>query len=312
MEAVATQPPLSLQGSTAKQLKAFGEFRQRAIDHCTKSGYTEGENACYLNEENLARMCIARSFKEKNAFSMWLKWVHFRRDFEVDSITEESVRKELDKKQAFIHRHDKEMRPCTVHLPRRHNPKERDVEEMVRCFVLLMEKAAREADALGSGQCCCLLDMEGVTKSNVDKQAIMAMKRLVGISQDFYPERLAVLYVLNANAVFKFAYALVRPFLSKRTKEKIVVLDTQDDLLKYFHPENLLEAHGGSSAYDFAPVTADGKRIEEGKITESPVDVEGEDFEWLQLKMTEEELKLIAERDEEEIGEEEVNSQSAK
>ena len=129
----AAKPVHPLEGYKAKQIKVFDNFKQKAIDHCAKSEYTEEEKQSYLDEENLVRVCVAREFKEKNSFNMWLKWVNFRRDYQVENITEESIRKELNSMKTFIHKHDKQLRPCTVHLPRRHNPKDRNLDEMVRC-----------------------------------------------------------------------------------------------------------------------------------------------------------------------------------
>ena len=73
-------------------------------------------------------MFIARNFKEKNAFKMWLNWVNFRREFQVEKIDEASICSELNTKKAFLHGHDKEQRPCTVYLPRRHDPKNFDLD----------------------------------------------------------------------------------------------------------------------------------------------------------------------------------------
>ena len=83
------------------------------------------------------------------------------------------------------------------------------------------------------------------------------------------------------------------------------MLDKRADLLLYFDSEHVLSVHGGTSKFDVAPVTEDGIPVEEEWITETPEDRE-EDFEWLETQMTEEELKIIAERDQEERGEEVV------
>jgi hypothetical protein len=39
--------------------------------------------------------------------------------------------------------------------------------------------------------------------------------------QDYYAERLAMFYVIGANWLYKVAYALIKPFLAQKTKEKV-------------------------------------------------------------------------------------------
>ena len=173
-----------------------------------------------------------------------------------------------------------------------------------------MEKAVNMADELGSKQCCNLMDMKGVSKKNIDKQAMMTMKKLVGMFQDFYAERLATIYVLNANAIFKFMYTIIKPFLSKKTKKKIVMLKKEGDLLLHFDAENLLEIHGGTSTFDITPRTADGQKVEEGPSV-APNEEE-EDFEGMELEMTEEEKKMLAEQQEEEEEEEDDKKKKKK
>ena len=173
-----------------------------------------------------------------------------------------------------------------------------------------MEKAVNMADELGSKQCCNLMDMKGVSKKNIDKQAMMTMKKLVGMFQDFYAERLAVIYVLNANAIFKFMYTIIKPFLSKKTKKKIIMLKKEGDLLLHFDAENLLQIHGGTSTFDITARNADGKPLEEDPNA-VPVEEE-EDLEGMELEMTEEEKKMLAEQQQEEEEEEEDDKKKKK
>ena len=60
--------------------------------------------------------------------------------------------------------------------------------------------------------------------------------QFVGLLQDFYAERLALAIIINANWVYKAAFLMIKPFLAKRTKEKIIIVGGLDDLLKYFEP----------------------------------------------------------------------------
>ena len=48
-------------------------------------------------------------------------------------------------------------------------------------------------------------------------------------------------------------YTVVSPFLSKRTTDKIKMLDTKEDLKKFFDEDCLLEEHGGKSDFKYDP-----------------------------------------------------------
>ncbi len=67
------------------------------------------------------------------------------------------------------------------------------------------------------------MDREGVSYSNFDKR-FMGKMGLFNLLQDFYAERLHKVYILHINWVFKTIYALVKPFISARTTEKVFLL----------------------------------------------------------------------------------------
>lgn len=62
-------------------------------------------------------------------------------------------------------------------------------------------------------------------------------KRLNVIMQDNYAERLQTIYILNPNWFFKAMFAIVKPFLTARTKSKITIIEKNKDLLKFFEPD---------------------------------------------------------------------------
>ena len=54
-----------------------------------------------------------------------------------------------------------------------------------------------------------------------DKKWFPIYKMMGQVLQDFYPERLKVAYIVNANWFTKVVISMVKVFLSKSTKEKI-------------------------------------------------------------------------------------------
>ena len=91
----------------------------------------------------MLRVLKAREFKVADAFKMWLKWVDHRREFQAENISEESIARELATKKMFLHKVDKQNRPCIIILPRNHFPDKRDWNEFVRMCIFIMEKACK-------------------------------------------------------------------------------------------------------------------------------------------------------------------------
>jgi len=87
--------------------------------------------------------------------------------------------------------------------------------------------------------------------------------KFVSLLQDFYAERLSMLYVLHTNWLYKLAYGIIKPFLAKKTKEKIKIINDIPELLQYFDEDCLLPEHGGTSDYQYDPYSEFGLKREE-------------------------------------------------
>lgn len=76
-----------------------------------------------------------------------------------------------------------------------------------------------------SPQITVILDRRGMTAKNRDNAVLKFTMKFIKMLQDYYAERLALLYVVGANWVYKTLYAMVKPFLGERTKAKIIIVD---------------------------------------------------------------------------------------
>ena len=74
-----------------------------------------------------------------------------------------------------------------------------------------------------------------------------AMKLLIPILQDYYPERLNCYYVMGANWFFRAMFTVVKTFLSEKTVNKVKVLAEDQQLLNYFDKHKLIAEFGGTS-----------------------------------------------------------------
>lgn len=86
------------------------------------------------------------------------------------------------------------------------------------------------------------------------------------VSQDYFPETMAQLAIVNAPSSFTTIWAIMRPWLAKETVAKVSVLGTNYHraLLELVDAENLPESLGGTcTCEDCVPQEGEGKAVEE-------------------------------------------------
>jgi hypothetical protein len=95
--------------------------------------------------------------------------------------------------------------------------------------------------------CCTIMDLKGVGLTKAP-QVYSYIKQASGLSQNYYPERLGKLYLINAPWGFSTVWSVVKGWLDPVTVQKIFVLGGgyQKDLLAQVPAENLPKEFGGS------------------------------------------------------------------
>jgi hypothetical protein len=93
---------------------------------------------------------------------------------------------------------------------------------------------------------CSIMDLKGVGLGMMSS-AYGYLQQASAISQNYYPERLGKLYVINAPWGFSSAFSVVKKFLDPVTVAKIHVLGSgyQKELLQQIPKENLPKEFGG-------------------------------------------------------------------
>lgn len=131
-------------------------------------------------------------------------------------------------------------------------------ERMLQNLVVEYEKLADPrlpACSRKAGQlletCCSIMDLKGVGISKVSS-VYSYVKSASAISQNYYPERLGKLYLINAPWGFSSAFSFVKGFLDPVTVQKIHILGTgyYAELSKQISDENLPKLFGGKCHCD--------------------------------------------------------------
>jgi hypothetical protein len=131
-------------------------------------------------------------------------------------------------------------------------------ERMLQNLVVEYEKMADPrlpACSRKAGQlletCCSIMDLKGVGLWKA-KEVYGYLQRASAIMQNYYPERLGKLYVINAPWGFSSVFSVVKRFLDPVTVSKIHVLGAgyQKELLDQVPAENLPAEFGGKCECD--------------------------------------------------------------
>ncbi|KAK2802224.1 cytosolic factor, phosphatidylinositol/phosphatidylcholine transfer protein [Emmonsiellopsis sp. PD_5] len=222
-----------------------------------QEGYTER-----LDTLTLLRFLRARKFNVQAAKDMFVECEKWRKEFKTDELVHTFDYPE--KAQVFeyypqyYHKTDKDGRPVYIEqlgkidLTAMH--KITTDQRMLQNLVCEYEKLAdprlpacsRKAGKLLE-TCCSIMDLKGVGITRVSS-VYSYVKQVSAISQNYYPERLGKLYLINAPWGFASVFSVVKGFLDPVTVQKIHVLGSgyEAELLSQVPAENLPKEFGGS------------------------------------------------------------------
>ena len=151
-------------------------------------------------------------------------------------------------------------------------------ERMLQNLVVEYEKLAdprlpacsRKSGALLE-TCCTVMDLKGVGLSKAGS-VYGYVKQASAISQNYYPERLGKLYLINAPWGFSSVFSIVKGFLDPVTVSKIHVLGSgyQPELLGQVPVENLPKQFGGTCACEGGCALSDMGPWQDPQWTEPP------------------------------------------
>ncbi|KAJ6011238.1 Sec14 cytosolic factor [Penicillium sp. IBT 35674x] len=222
-----------------------------------KEGYTER-----LDTLSLLRFLRARKFVIADAKAMFTNCEKWRKEFGTDKLP--AVFEYKEKAEVFkfypqyYHKTDKDGRPVYIEKLGKIDLdamyKITTSERMLQNLVTEYEKLAdprlpacsRKAGKLLE-TCCTIMDLKGVGVTSIPS-VYGYVRQASEISQNYYPERLGKLYLINAPWGFGAAFNFVKGFLDPVTVEKIHVLGSgyKKELLSQVPAENLPVEFGGT------------------------------------------------------------------
>ena len=92
------------------------------------------------------------------------------------------------------------------------------------------------------------MDLNGGSMKILSKKVYGLIQLASKVGQDYYPEIMGQMFIVNAPMLFTGVWAVVKGFLDERTRQKIKILGGkyQKELLELVEAENLPDFLGGT------------------------------------------------------------------
>jgi hypothetical protein len=159
----------------------------------------------------------------------------------------------LPLKKAYFHGTDKAGMPLIVVFPGRHRGSE-PVEENLALAIYMFELAIHSM-APGVERIMIIIDFEGFGMQCLDYPFL---KQAIHVLQNYYPERLGRVCLLDPPWMFRAVWAVVKPWLDERTRDKVQFMsgDYKKQLQAFVEPANVPAKYGGTSTFTYDPDSA--------------------------------------------------------
>jgi len=194
---------------------------------------------------------------------MWHNFINWRKENNVDHI-DTFVFHELEAvKKVYPHgyfRTDKKGRP--IYIERLGKLKLNEVfklttqERLIKYYTQSYERlinhifpSCTAAAGHPCNQSVTILDLKGASMSLASKQVYDFIQLASKIGQDFYPEILGQMFIINAPMLFTGVWTLIKGWLDEKTRNKIKILGSkyEKELFEVIDVENLPDFMGGKA-----------------------------------------------------------------
>ena len=240
-----------------------------------------------FDDQYFLRFCRARQFECDKVILMFEEFLKWRTERKVDDIIKLQFPKIKEVEVYYPHGYygvDKKGRP--VYIERYTNIDIKKMfaimkeEDFINYYIQSYERAvhiiykeASKARGKIIERTVTILDMKGFgVTSALSSENRHFMQIAIKIAQDYYPEMMAKMFIINTGFTFKALWAVVKPFLDKKTKEKISILgsDYKKELNEWIDDDQLPDFLGGTCnkklGETFGPWT---EKLEQSKIEQT-------------------------------------------
>ena len=210
----------------------------------------------------LLRFLRARKFDLEKTMLMFKKFLQWRIDMKVDEINQSYEMENLiEIKKLYphgYHRTDKIGRPVYIELYDKTDVnglfKITTEDKMVKYYIKQYERQIKYIFPACSAvvqrpveQSCTILDANGIGVMSLVGPIKGFVKLASDIGQDYYPEMLGKMTIVNVGFLFRAIWSMVKSFIDAKTQSKISLLKSnyKEELLKLIDEDKLPSFFGG-------------------------------------------------------------------
>ncbi|CAM1292375.1 Uncharacterised protein g424 [Pycnogonum litorale] len=198
----------------------------------------EADPEQYHNDASLRR--FLRAFQDvDSAFQAIIKSNKWRKEYGVTLLNDKDpvIQKYREKKNALVMKHrDMEGRPIIYIPAKNHNVNERNIDELTKFIVYVLEEACKKCFEDVIDNLCIVFDLKEFSLSCMDYQFV---KNLIWLLSKHYPERLGICVIINYPSLFSGCWSVIRGWLSDVTANKVQFVGNDIELCSYLHPDIL-------------------------------------------------------------------------
>ena len=225
------------------------------------------ENFEIYDDLYLLRFLRARKFDLVKTMEMFKKFLNWRLEKQVDNIRENfEIENIIEIKKYYphgYHRTDKIGRPVYIELYDKTDVKGlfkiTTEEKMINYYIKQYERQMKYIFPACSAvvqrpveQSCTILDANGIGITSLVGPIKGFLKLASDIGQDYYPEMLGKMTIVNVGFLFRAIWSMVKGFIDPKTQGKISLLksDYKNELLKLVDADKLPSFFGGTCTCD--------------------------------------------------------------
>ncbi|XP_070499190.1 alpha-tocopherol transfer protein-like isoform X2 [Chironomus tepperi] len=202
------------------------------------------------NDDWLIRFLRPTKYYYESAFELIKRYYAFKiKHYEIYNGLKPSKEENIFKANilsVFPNRDQLGRRILLLELGKKWNHKEVTLDEVFKGVVLFLEAAMLEPETQVNGA-VVIFDMDGLSLHQAWQFTPPFAKRIVDWLQDSVPLRIKAIHVINQPKVFNMVFALFKPFLREKLRNRIVFHGTdRDSLHSYIAPKCLPKEYDGT------------------------------------------------------------------
>lgn len=225
----------------------FTDQEENAYEELLDYFYEEGEEVPEaITKRRALRFLNGHGFNIKKSFQNIIEHMQWRQELKPIILTQ-GDRDLLDKGFIYVHGRDRDYRPFLVVNAKIIAGKDVDPDDVFHTSWFACHYIIENLLLRGSVENWIdIMDLGGLP---ISKIPMKALKKFIVESQQHMKSRITKFFLLHVTWGIRTIYAIVSPFLEKRTKEKITMKKggINDDMFEMAHPSQIEEKYGGDA-----------------------------------------------------------------